>query len=425
VDDFYGLTLGMDRTYYLPRLYRFPSWQEEKMEFKSIDNLDIKGKKVFIRVDFNVPMDEKNQITDDNRIRAALPTIEYALGQKAKVILASHLGRPKGKPEAQYSLAPVARKLGELLKKEVKLAPDCIGPEVEKMIAAMNPGDVILLENLRFHKEEEKNEPSFAQGLARLADIYINDAFAVSHRAHASVEGITKYVKEPAAGFLMRDELRYLNKVMMEPARPLVAVIGGAKVSGKLEVLKNLVPRVDKMIIGGGMAFTFLKAKGLNVGKSLVEDALLGTAKEILEAAEKKKVKVYLPVDCVVAEKMEPTAKTRVTSVQAIPPESMGLDIGPGTVKVFGEALQGAKTVLWNGPMGVFEMAPFSQGTFAVAQQIVDSGAVSVVGGGDTDLAVHKSGLAGRISFISTAGGAFLELLEGKNLPGVEALKKK
>ncbi|MCX5909345.1 MAG: phosphoglycerate kinase, partial [Deltaproteobacteria bacterium] len=318
------------------------------MEFKSIDQLDIKGKKVFIRVDFNVPMDAQNQITDDNRIQAALPTIQYALGQKAKVILASHLGRPKGKPEPQYSLAPVARRLGELLKKDVKLAPDCIGPEVEKMVSAMNAGDVILLENLRFHKEEEKNDPGFARNLAKLADIYINDAFAVSHRAHASVEGITKSFKEPAAGFLMKEELRYLNKVMMNPARPLVAVVGGAKVSGKLEVLQNLLNRVDKVIIGGGMAFTFLRAKGLNVGKSLVENELLGTAREILEGAEKKGVKIYLPVDCVVADKMEPTAQTRITSVQEIPPESMGLDIGPATVKLFGEALQGAKTVLWN-----------------------------------------------------------------------------
>lgn len=395
------------------------------MEFKSIDQLDIKGKRVFIRVDFNVPMDEKNQVTDDNRIRAALPTIQYALKQSAKVILASHLGRPKGAPESKYSLGPVARKLSEILKKEVKLAPDCLGPAVEEMVKAMKPGDIIMLENLRFHKGEEKNDPAFAQGLARLADVYVNDAFAVSHRAHASVEAVAKLFKEPAAGFLMKEELQYLNKVIANPARPLVAVIGGAKVSGKLEVLKNLVGKVDTMIIGGGMAFTFLKAQGLNVGKSLVEDDLLGTAKEILAAGEKKGVKVCLPIDCVVADKMDPSAKTKVTSVQAIPADGMGLDIGPETVQAFGEALKGAKTVLWNGPMGVFEMAPFSQGTFSMVKHIVSSGAVSVVGGGDTDLAVHKSGLAEKISYISTAGGAFLELLEGKNLPGVEALKKR
>ena len=394
------------------------------MEFKSIDQLNIQGKRLFLRVDFNVPMDEKGSITDDARIRAALPTINYALGKDAKVILASHLGRPKGGPEAKYSLAPVARRLGELLKREVKLAPDCIGPEVGKMATAMKPGDVLLLENLRFHKEEEKNDPAFAKSLASLAEIYINDAFAVSHRAHASVEAMTKFFKEPAAGFLMKEELQYLNKVMEAPTRPLVAVIGGAKVSGKLEVLKNLSLRVDKLIIGGGMAFTFLKSMGMNVGKSLVEDELLKTAQEILEAAHKKGVKVYLPVDCVVADKMDPSAQTKIVPVEKIAQDWMGLDIGPATITRFGEALKGAKTVLWNGPMGVFEMEPFSRGTMEMVRNIVNSGAVSVVGGGDTDLAVHKAGQADKITYISTAGGAFLELLEGKKLPGVEALKK-
>jgi phosphoglycerate kinase len=394
------------------------------MDFKSIDQVDIAGKKLFLRVDFNVPIDKNGKITDDTRIQATLPTINYALTKNAKIILASHLGRPKGKPEAQYSLAPVARKLGQLLKKEVKLAPGCIGPEVEKMVAAMNPGDAILLENLRFHPEEEKNDPAFSQSLARLADVYINDAFAVSHRAHASVEGVTKFFKERAAGFLMKEELHYLGQVMGNPARPLVAVIGGAKVSGKLEVLQNLTPRVDKLIIGGGMAFTFLKSMGLSVGKSLVEDDLLKTAQEILGSASKKGIKVFLPVDCVVADKMDPSAKTQIVPVEKIPPDWMGLDIGPGTINRFGEALKDAKTVLWNGPMGVFEMAPFSRGTMEVVRQIVNSGAVSVVGGGDTDTAVHKSGLADKITYISTAGGAFLELLEGKKLPGVEALKQ-
>ena len=394
------------------------------MEFKSIDQLNIQGKRLFLRVDFNVPMDEKGSITDDARIRAALPTINYALGKNAKVILASHLGRPKGGPEAKFSLAPVARRLGELLKREVKLAPDCIGPEVGKMATAMKPGDVLLLENLRFHKEEEKNDPAFAKSLASLAEIYINDAFAVSHRAHASVEAMTKFFKEPAAGFLMKEELQYLNKVMEAPTRPLVAVIGGAKVSGKLEVLKNLSLRVDKLIIGGGMAFTFLKSMGMNVGKSLVEDELLKTAQEILEAANKKGVKVYLPVDCVVADKMDPSAQTKIVPVEKIAQDWMGLDIGPATITRFGEALKGAKTVLWNGPMGVFEMEPFSRGTMEMVRNIVNSGAVSVVGGGDTDLAVHKAGQADKITYISTAGGAFLELLEGKKLPGVEALKK-
>ena len=395
------------------------------MEFRSIDELDLKGKRVFLRVDFNVPMNEKNEITDDNRIREALPTIRYALDHNAKVILASHLGRPKGAPDPRYSLRPVAKKLSDLLQKEVKLAPDCIGPSVEEMVGAMKFGDVLLLENLRFHKEEEKNDSAFAEKMAKLADLYINDAFAVSHRAHASVEAITKFFREPAAGFLMKKELEYLNKVIADPDRPLVAVIGGAKVSGKLEVLKNLIGRVDRMIIGGGMAFTFLKAKGLTVGKSMVEDDLLATAKEILEMAQKRGLAIYLPVDCVVAEKMDPSARTRVVSVEAIPPEAMGLDIGPESVKIFGEALKGAKTVLWNGPMGVFEMEPFRRGTMAMVRHIVNSGALSVVGGGDTDLAVHQSGLADRISYISTAGGAFLELLEGKKLPGVEALRKR
>ena len=395
------------------------------MDFKTIDQLNIQGKKILLRVDFNVPLDEKGNITDDARIRAALPTIQHALAQNARILLASHLGRPKGKPEARYSLAPVARKLGELLRKEVKLAPDCIGPDVEKMVAAMKPGDLLLLENLRFHKEEEKNDPNFAKSLAGLAEIYVNDAFAVSHRAHASVEAVTKFFKEPAAGFLMKQELHYLNQVMESPARPLVAVIGGAKVSGKLEVLKNLSLRVDKLIIGGGMAFTFLKSKGMNVGKSLVEDELLETAQEVLDAANQKGAKVFLPVDCVVADKMDPSARTQIVPVEKIPPDWMGLDIGPATINRFADALKGAKTILWNGPMGVFEMQPFSRGTMEMVQNIVKSGAVSIVGGGDTDTAVHQSGQAQKITYISTAGGAFLELLEGKTLPGVEALKKK
>ncbi|NWF55604.1 MAG: phosphoglycerate kinase [Syntrophaceae bacterium] len=393
------------------------------MAFKSIDQVDMAGKKVFLRVDFNVPLDKTGNITDDTRIQAVLPTLNYALSKKAKIILASHLGRPKGKPEAEFSLAPVARRLGDLLKKEVPLAPDCIGPEVERMVEALNPGDVLLLENLRFHKEEEKNDPGFAQNLARLAEVYVNDAFAVSHRAHASVEGITKFFKEKAAGYLMRDELHYLGKVMEDPARPLVAVIGGAKVSGKLEVLKNLAPRVDRLIIGGGMAFTFLKAVGMAVGKSLVEEDLINTARGIIEGANQKGVKVFLPVDCVVAEKMDPSAQTKVVPVDKIPGTEMGLDIGPETLLRFGEALRDARTILWNGPMGVFEMEPFSNGTMGLVEHIVKSGALSVVGGGDTDTAVHRSGKADKISYISTAGGAFLELLEGKKLPGVEALK--
>jgi len=394
------------------------------MEFKSIDELSVEGKKVFLRVDFNVPLDAGGKVTDDNRIQAALPTIKYLLARNSRIVLASHLGRPKGKPEPQYSLAPVARRLGEILGKEVKLAPDCIGPEVEEWVGGMKAGDVLLLENLRFHKDEDKNDPAFAQALSHLAEVYVNDAFAVSHRAHASVEGVTKFFREKAAGFLMKEELTYLNKVMVNPARPLVAVIGGAKVSGKLEVLKNLTPRVDKMLIGGGMAFTFLKATGVDVGKSLVEGELLETAKEVLAVGRNSGAEVLLPVDCVAAEKFDAAAQNRVVGIKEIPPDWTGLDIGPAPVRRFGEALQGAKTIVWNGPMGVFEMAPFSKGTMEIARLIAGTGAVSVVGGGDTDLAVHRSGQAEKISYISTAGGAFLELLEGKALPGVEALKK-
>ncbi len=393
------------------------------MEFKSIDQLSLVNKRVFIRVDFNVPTNEKGEITDDTRIRAALPTIDFALKQGAKIILASHLGRPSGKVESKYSLAPVAAKLGEIIKKEVKLAPDCIGAEVEKMIATLNPGEIVLLENLRFHKEEEKNDPAFAEKLARLADIYVNDAFAVSHRAHASVEGITKFVKEKAGGFLMKEELNYLYKVMVGPRRPLVAIIGGAKVSGKLEVLQNLILRVDKMLIGGGMAFTFLKSLGLDVGQSLMEEELLVTAKEIIKTAQQRGAKVYLPVDCVVAKEMTPSSSTRTVPVKEIPPDMMGLDIGPATITLFQEALHGAQTILWNGPLGAFEISAFSKGTFALIQAIAESGAVSVAGGGDTNLALNQSGYAHQFSYISTAGGAFLELLEGKKLPGVEALR--
>lgn len=393
------------------------------MEIKSIDQLSLENKRVLIRVDFNVPIDEKGQVIDDTRIKASLPTIQYALDHGAKIILASHLGRPSGKVEAKYSLAPVAQALSKLIKKEIKMAPDCIGPEVEKMVAALNPGEIVLLENLRFHPEEEKNDQVFAQKLAHLADIYINDAFAVSHRAHASVEAITNFLAEKAAGFLMKEELHYLDKVMSNPARPLVAIIGGAKVSGKLEVLQNLILLVDKMLIGGGMAFTFLKALGLEVGKSLVEDNLLTTAKEVLKSAQQRGAKVYLPVDCVVAQEISPAVTRQIVPVKEIPPHLMGLDIGPATITLFQEALQGAKTILWNGPLGAFEVEPFSKGTSAIIKAIVDSGALSVAGGGDTNSALNQSGYAHKFSYVSTAGGAFLELLEGKKLPGVEALK--
>lgn len=381
------------------------------------------GKKVFMRVDFNVPLDDNQNITEDTRIRGALPTIQYAVDAKAKVILASHLGRPKGERKSKYSMAPAATRLAELLGKEVKLAPDCIGAEVEKMIDAMQPGDVVMLENLRFYPGEEKNDADFARSLAGTCEVYVNDAFGVSHRAHASVEAITKVVPVVAAGFLMKNEMTYFDKVMTNPARPLVAILGGAKVSGKLEVLESLVTKVDKIIIGGGMAFTFLKAQGYEVGKSLVEDDLIATANKILDSASQKGVGFFLPVDCVVADKFAADAETKTTSTKEIPADWMALDIGPASVATFAEALIDAKTIIWNGPMGVFEMEPFSHGTFDLAAAVAASSALSITGGGDTDVAVNRAGVADKITYISTGGGAFLELLEGKKLPGIKALE--
>jgi phosphoglycerate kinase len=390
---------------------------------KYIDELDLKNKKVFIRVDYNVPMDSSGNITDDTRIRESLPTINYVLEKGGSIILASHLGRPKGKPEQKYSLLPVAKRLSDLLKREVTFANDCVGAEAETKARALKPGQVLMLENLRFHAEEEKNEDTFAEKLASLADCYINDAFAVSHRAHASVAAITRHKKECAAGFLMKKELTYFEKVMKEPDRPLIAIVGGAKVSGKLEVLENLLQKVDSILIGGGMAFTFLKAQGLEVGKSLVEDDLIPTARKILNLAKEKGVKILLPVDCIVADKMDASAQARMVDIQEIPKDYLGLDIGEKTVALFGDTIKNAKTIIWNGPMGVFEMKPFSRGTLAIIDRIVSSPAISIVGGGDTDTAVHQAGKEKEITFISTGGGAFLELLEGKELPGIKALE--
>ena len=396
------------------------------MSIQYIDEIEnLCGKKLFIRVDFNVPLDENGNITEDTRIRAVLPSINYALDAKAKIILASHLGRPKGERKPKYSMAPAAKRLSRLLGKEVTLAPDCIGDDVRKMIDAMQPGDVLMLENVRFYEGEEKNDPAFAEALANGCEIYVNDAFAVSHRAHASVEAITKFFPIVAAGFLMKNEMNYFEKSMKNPIRPLVAILGGAKVSGKLEVLENLLNKVDKIIIGGGMAFTFLKAIGYNVGKSLVEEDLLGTAKRVLDLAREKGIKFYLPVDCVAADQFKPEAETKVTPVQEIPEGWMGLDIGPATVTLFTEALQNAKTIIWNGPMGVFEMDAFSRGTFAMVTAVANSYALTIVGGGDTDSAVHRAGEYAKISYISTGGGAFLELLEGKKLPGVQVLEER
>ena len=395
------------------------------MSIRYIDEIsDLREKTIFMRVDFNVPLDEHQNITEDTRIRAVLPTINYALDYNAKVVLASHLGRPKGERSAKYSMAPAAKRLSRLIGKEVKLAPDCIGEEVTKMIDAMQPGDVIMLENLRFYPGEEKNDADFAKALVNHCDIYVNDAFAVSHRAHASVEAITRFFPIVAAGFLMKNEMSYFEKSMKNPIRPLVAILGGAKVSGKLEVLENLCNKVDKIIIGGGMAFTFLKALGYNVGKSLVEEDLLATALKTYNKAREHGVKFYLPVDCVVADQFNPAAETKVSTIQEIPEGWMALDIGPATVTLFSEALQNAKTIIWNGPMGVFEMDAFSRGTFAMVSAVANSYALTIVGGGDTDVAVHRAGEYAKISYISTGGGAFLELLEGKRLPGIKVLEE-
>jgi phosphoglycerate kinase len=392
---------------------------------KNIRDLDIKEKKVLIRVDFNVPLDEHGNITDDTRIRGVLPTINYALDEHAKVIICSHLGRPGGQRQEKFSLAPAAQRLSRLLGKEVKLATDCIGPEVESMIDQMNPGDVLLLENLRFHAAEKKNTPEFCEQLAKLAEVYVNDAFAVAHRAHASVVGVVAYFKESAAGFLLQQEIDYFHRSASDPNRPLVAIVGGAKVSSKLGALRNMLDKVDKMIIGGAMANTFLKAQGHGVGTSMVEDDLLDTANELIAKAQKQGVKLYLPVDCVVADKFDPKAEVKRTTVQEVPNNWMILDIGPASTMLFGEALEDARTIIWNGPMGAFEMDAFSRGTMAMVQKLASSHALTIVGGGDTDVAVHRAGESSNISYISTGGGAFLMLMEGKVLPGVAALEGK
>ncbi|HKJ14762.1 MAG: phosphoglycerate kinase [Desulfobulbaceae bacterium] len=392
---------------------------------KNISDLVVKGKTVLIRVDFNVPLDEQGNITDDIRIRGVLPTINYALDEHAKVIIISHLGRPDGQRQEKYSLAPVAKRLSRLLEKEVKLAPDCIGPEVEAMVGQMAFGDVLLLENLRFHEEEKKNDPEFCRQLAKLADVYINDAFAVAHRAHASVVGVVEFFQECAAGFLLQKEMDYFHRSVSNPSRPLVAIVGGAKVSSKLGALRNMIDRVDKMIIGGAMANTFLKAQGYEVGTSRVEDDLLETANELVAKALKQGVKLYLPVDCIVADRFDSKAANKITTAQEVPKSWMILDIGPASTLLFGEALEDAGTIIWNGPMGAFEMDAFSRGTMAMVQKLAASQALTIVGGGDTDVAVHRAGESNNISYISTGGGAFLMLMEGKVLPGVAALENK
>lgn len=385
----------------------------------SIRDLDLQGKRVFMRVDFNVPLAPGGQeITSDKRIRAALPTIQYALEKGAALVLASHLGRPKGKPNPEMSLKPVAQRLSELLGKPVAMAPDCIGEEVEKMLP--KPGEVLLLENLRFHAEEEKNDPEFSKKLARLGDVYVNDAFGTAHRAHASTVGIIEFLKPAAAGLLMEKELEYLEKCTANPERPCIGILGGAKVSDKIEVIENLLKFADRLLIGGAMAYTFLKSQGKPVGKSLVEDDKLELAKGLLEKAGDR---LLLPCDHVVAEVLEENAPCEV--VEEIPEGKMGLDIGPKTREAYAEVIRTARTIIWNGPMGVFEKKPFDAGTVAVAKAVAESGALSVVGGGDSEKAVKSAGVADRISHISTGGGASLEYLSGLVLPGVAALSDK
>jgi phosphoglycerate kinase len=397
--------------------------KKKEITVKYIDEVDIRGKTVFIRVDFNVPLDRNRNITDDTRIRAVLPTLNFALEEEAKVIVASHLGRPKGKPSEEFNMVPVARRLAYRLHRKVKLAPGVIGPEVDRLKAEMEPGDVLLLENLRFNPGEEANDQEFAKELMKGVDVYVNDAFAVGHRAHASVDAVTHFAPICVAGFLMRDEVIYFHRALEDPARPLAALIGGAKVSSKLGALVNLLKNVDKLIIGGAMANTFLKAKGYDVGQSLVDDKLLKTAENLMTEARKKGVKFYLPVDVVVADRLDRRAQTKITPVQEVPPEWIIADIGPATVTLFSEALQNAQTIIWNGPMGAFELDPFSRGTMAMVHKVADLYALTIVGGGDTDVALHKAGEFQKFSYVSTGGGAFIELLEGKKLPGIKALE--
>ena len=393
------------------------------MAIRTVDQIELKGKRVFIRVDFNVPQDEKNNITDDTRILLSLPTVRFVSEAGGKVILASHLGRPKGKRDPKFSLAPVAKRLSELLGKKVTLATDCIGEEVQKQVEGLREGEVVLLENLRFHPEEEKNEEAFSKALASLCDIYVNDAFGAAHRAHASTEGMTRFVKTVAAGFLMMKEVESLEKALVNPQKPYVAILGGAKVSDKIGVIQNLLGKVTTLLIGGGMAYTFLRAEGFQVGKSLVEEDQIGLSLSLLERA-RGKITFLLPSDHVAAERMDIQAKREVVKNDKIPSGWVCLDIGPETVKTFSREIQSAKTIVWNGPMGVFELEPFSQGTFAIAKAIAHSSAFSIVGGGDTVAAVNRAGVGDRISHISTGGGASLEFLEGKKLPGIEALRR-
>ena len=393
------------------------------MAIKSIRDIEIKGKRVFFRFDFNVPLDASGVIKDDTRIRRALPTINYAIAQGAKSVLTSHLGRPKGERKPEMSLRPVALRLQELLGREVRFVEDCIGPPVKEAVARIPDGGLLLLENLRFHAGETKNDPEFASELASIADVYVNDAFGTAHRAHASTVGIAELVKEKAAGLLLKEELENLAKAFSNPSRPVVAIFGGAKVSDKLSVLTNILDRMDVMLIGGGMANTFLRAEGAPMGASRVEEEMLGTASEMLASGKAGQCEVRLPVDVLAAENMDEGSQVKIVDIRSVPTEQMALDIGPQTIELFKQEIKKAKTIIWNGPMGVFEIAAFSRGTMEIAKAVAESAAFSVVGGGDTIRAVQQAGVAGKISYISTGGGAFMEFMEGKTLPGVAALE--
>ncbi len=390
------------------------------MNKKTIRDMALKNKRALVRVDFNVPLDDKGQVTDDTRIVASLPTIQYLVEQSAKVILCSHLGRPKGKDQ-KFSLRPVAARLQHLLGKPVTFVSDCIGQPVERVVEGMNAGDVVLLENVRFYPEEEKNDPEFAKKLAAFGDVYVNDAFGSAHRAHASTEGVAR-ILPGVAGFLMEKELNYLGAALANPIHPFVAILGGAKVSDKIKVIENLLPKVDWLLIGGGMANTFLAARGFNIGKSLVEADKLDMAKALMD---KGGAKIVLPVDAIIADKFDANAQNQVVAADAVPGDWLILDIGPKTVDAFAKIIAGAKTVVWNGPMGVFEMPKFAEGTFAVAKCLAQSGATTIIGGGDSASAVEHAGLADKMTHISTGGGASLEFLEGRVLPGVAALQDK
>jgi phosphoglycerate kinase len=395
------------------------------MQTLTIDDIVVRGKKVLVRVDFNVPMTPELKISDDKRMVEALPTIQKILKDGGAVILMSHLGRPKGKPSTEFSLKPVADHLSTLLKQPVKFASDCIGKPAKDAVAALKMGECLLLENLRFHAEEEKNDENFARELASLGEVYVNDAFGTAHRAHASTEGVTRFLKPAVAGYLMKKEIEYLSKAVSNPQRPYVAILGGAKISGKIDVIQNLFPKIDVLVIGGGMAFTFFQAQGLEIGDSLVEQEKLGLAKQILDEVNAKHMRLILPVDCVIADKLDNDAQRKVVPVNKIPQGWRGLDIGPETVKVINMEIRRAKTIVWNGPMGVFEMPNFANGTLEVARLLAEAtkgGATTIVGGGDSAAAVAQAGFESSISHVSTGGGASLEFLEGKTLPGLAAL---